>query len=177
MSALPNPESHPAASGFRVAAGFARAGKPLPVVGDEITIKIATADANGACTVFEDVTPPLGGPPLHVHHVQDEWWYILEGNYLFEVDGEQIHARPGDVVFAPHGSRHAFMNTGQTLARSLITVVPGGLDLFFEELSAEAPTAAAAAAADPELIAYIFRRHGMELLGPPLNVRYEERAA
>ncbi len=174
MSAHPKPENRPVAAAFVVGTGLDRHGKPLPVVGDEIKIKISSQDTNGAFTVFEDVTPPLGGPPLHVHHVQDEWWYILEGNFLFEVDGEEIHARAGDTVFAPHGSRHAYMNTGQTPARSLVTVVPGGLDLFFEELSAEAPTAAAAAA-DPELIAYIFRRHGMELLGPPLAARTKSK--
>ena len=170
MSAHPKPDSGPVASAFVVEAGQDRNGTSLPVVGDEISIKISSRDTNGAFTVFEDTTPPLGGPPIHVHHVQDEWWYILEGEYLFEVDGEEIHAGPGDTVFAPHGSRHAFMNAGDTPARSLVTVVPGGLDIFFEELSAVAPTAAAAAA-DLGLVAEIFRKHGLELLGLPLSVR------
>jgi len=158
------------ASAFAVEAGRDRNGKPLPVVGDEISFKISSRDTNGAFAVFEDTTPAQGGPPLHLHHAQDEWWYILEGEYLFEVDGEEIHAGPGATVFAPRGSRHAFMNTGQGPARSLVTVVPGGLDLFFSELSAAAPTAAAAAA-DPGLVAEIFRKHGLELLGLPLSAR------
>jgi mannose-6-phosphate isomerase-like protein (cupin superfamily) len=172
MSAHLKPDSGPVASAFVVNAGQDRNGKPMLVVGEEITMKISTRDTNGAFTVFEDVTPPLGGPPVHVHHVQDEWWYILEGEYLFEVDGEEIHAGPGDTVFAPHGSRHAFMNEGMGPARALITVIPGGLDYFFEELSAAAPTAAAVAA-DPELVAEIFRKHGMEMLGPPLSARHK----
>src|SRR6266508_917423 len=118
MSVL-EPDSSPVASAFVVGSGQDRNRKPMLVVGEEITMKISTRDTNGAFTVFEDVTPPLGGPPVHVHHVQDEWWYILEGEYLFEVDGEEIHAGPGATVFAPHGSRHAFMNAGKGPARAL----------------------------------------------------------
>jgi mannose-6-phosphate isomerase-like protein (cupin superfamily) len=170
MSAQPNPDGGPVASAFVVEAGGDRNSKPLSVVGEGITIKVSSRDTNGAFTIFEDVTPPLGGPPLHVHHVQDEWWYILEGELVFEVDGKEFHAGPGDSVFAPHGSRHAFMNPGKSPARSLITVVPGGLDLFFEEVSAAALTAAEAEA-NPQLLAELFRKHGMELLGPPLSAR------
>jgi len=162
--------SKPPSSGFAVPAGEARNGKPLPVVGDEVTIKIASRDTGGAFTVFEDVTPPRAGPPLHLHNVQDEWWYIVEGNYLFEVDGKEIHAGPGATVFAPKGSRHTFMNVGDAPARSLITVVPGGLDLFFEDLSAAAHTADPP---DNEVVARIFHQHGLELLGPPLWAREE----
>jgi mannose-6-phosphate isomerase-like protein (cupin superfamily) len=176
MSAHPKPENTPVAPAFVVEAGRDRNGRPLPVVGDEITIKISSQDTNGAFTVFVDTTPPLGGPPLHLHHVQDEWWYILEGEFLFEVDGEEFHAGPGATVFAPHGSRHTYMNTGQSPAQSLVTVVPGGLDLFFEDLSTAAPTAEAVAA-NPELVAEIFRKHGMELLGPPLGARSKPESA
>ena len=170
MSAYPQSESRPVADAFVVEAGGDRKRKPLSVVGEGITIKVSSSDTNGAFTIFEDVTPPLGGPPLHVHDVQDEWWYILEGELVFEVDGKEFHAGPGDSVFAPHGSRHAFMNPGRSPARSLITVVPGGLDLFFEDVSVAAPTAAEAAA-NPQLLAELFRKHGMEMLGPPLSAR------
>jgi mannose-6-phosphate isomerase-like protein (cupin superfamily) len=167
MSSQAQPENRPAASGLVVEEGAGRTRKPLPVVGDEVTIKISSRDTNGAFATFIDTTPPQAGPPLHRHHLQDEWWYILEGNYLFDVDGKEIHAGQGDTVYAPRGSVHTFMNTGSAPARSLITVVPGGLDLFFEDLSAAAPTADAVAA-NPELVAQIFQKHGLELLGPPL---------
>src|SRR5690242_8558564 len=116
MSAHPKPESNPVASGFVVESGCDRNGKPLSVVGEAITIKISSRDTNGAFTVFEDTSPPLGGPPMHIHDVQDEWWYILEGEYLFEVDGEQFRAAPGATVFAPHGRPHTFMNAGNSPA-------------------------------------------------------------
>ena len=63
MSAHPKPDSGPVASAFVVEAGQDRNGTSLPVVGDEISIKISSRDTNGAFTVFEDTTPAQGGPP------------------------------------------------------------------------------------------------------------------
>lgn len=171
MSAHPKPQNTAPTQAFVVPAGT---GKVWPVVGDQAIIKIATCQTNGAFTVFEGVIEPLGGPPLHRHRVQDEWWYVLEGEILFEVDGKVLHARPGDTVFAPRGSCHAFMNEGATQARSLVTVIPGGLDIFFEELSALAP---GGVPPDQPAMAALFEKYDMELLGPPLSVRYKTGAA
>jgi hypothetical protein len=110
---------------------------------------------------MEDRTPSMGGPPLHVHYQQDEWFHILEGEYLFEVDGHQMHAGPGNVVFAPRGSRHTFQNIDSKARRSIVTVVPGGLDLFFEEVLAVCPPGSDP---DPEKIVPLFGKYGMELL-------------
>ncbi len=110
----------------------------------------------------------MAGPPLHLHYEQDEWWHILQGQYLFHVDGKDIFASPGDTVFAPRGSRHTFQNIGTTPARALITAVPGGLDIFFEELSAAVPPGSVP---DHDEMADIFAKHGLELLGPPLGAR------
>lgn len=168
MNSRPQPEFEPTTPAFTVEAGGSRIGRPLNVVGDEIIVKISSRDTNGAFAVVEGYIPPQGGPPLHRHLVQDEWWYILEGQFLFEVDGQEIHAGPGMTVFAPHGSCHAFQNVGTTMGRSLVTVVPGGLDIFFEELSAVLP---AGALPDPVALASLFAKHGLELLGPPLSAR------
>jgi mannose-6-phosphate isomerase-like protein (cupin superfamily) len=163
--------SAPPMTAFSVEPGGDRTQGPLYVVGDEVRVKISSRDTRGAFAVFEDQTPPLQGPPLHLHHVQDEWWYVLEGNYLFEVDGRQIHAGPGATVFAPHGTRHTFQNIGSTPGRMIITVVPGGLDIFFEELSAAVPPGTVP---DPAKLAPLFQKHGLELLGPPLAARQSE---
>lgn len=168
-----NPQAQAASPhAFVVEKGADRVGKLLSVVGDELRIKISSRDTNGAFAVAEDLTPPNGGPPLHRHFEQDEWWYILEGQFLFEVDGEQIHAGPGATVFAPKGSAHTFQNVGTTTGRTVVTVVPGGLDLFFEEVDA---TLAPDAPLDPVEVDALFRKHGMEMLGPPLALR--EKAA
>jgi mannose-6-phosphate isomerase-like protein (cupin superfamily) len=145
-----------------------RDGRPIHVVGDDVIIKISSRDTGGAFAVFENRTLPLHGPPLHVHHDQDEAWRILEGHYVFEVDGQEIYAGPGATVFAPRGSRHTFQNIGTTPGRVVTTVVPGGLDLFFEELEEAAPRGRAL---DPAAIAPLFVKYRMELLGPPIADR------
>lgn len=143
-------------------------GRPIHVAGGDVTIKISSRDTGGAFAVFEGRMPPLGGPPLHLHRDQDEWWYVLEGEFLFEVDGQEIYARAGATVFAPRGSRHTFQNIGTTPGRMITTVVPGGLDIFFEELETAAPRGTVP---DPAKIVPIFEKHGLELLGPPLSAR------
>jgi mannose-6-phosphate isomerase-like protein (cupin superfamily) len=153
---------------FVVDAGESRLGAPLYILGDSVSVKISSRDTGGAFAVMEAVAPPECGPPLHLHRTQDEWFYILEGNYIFEIDGLQVHAGPGATVFAPRGSRHTFQNIGSTPGRAILTVVPGGLDIFFEELSALVPPDTLP---DPATLVPLFERHGLELVGPPLAAR------
>ena len=151
--------------GFAVEQG---GGLALHAVGDEMLVKIGSRDTNGAFAVIEGCTQPGGGPPLHIHYEQDEWWYVIEGEFLFEVDGVEIRAGAGATVFAPKGSRHAFTNIGTKPARSLVTVVPGGLDEFFVDLDKACPRGTVP---DPAVIAPVFQKHGLELAGPPLGRR------
>ena len=143
-------------------------GRPVHVLGADLTIKISSRDTNGAFAVFEGRTPPLEGPPLHRHRDHDEYWYIVEGVYRFEVDGEEIYASAGATVFAPRGSRHTFQNVGGRPGWTITTVVPGGLDLFFEELEEVAPRGAAP---DPAKMLPLLQKYHQELLGPPLAAR------
>ena len=114
--------------------------------------------------------PPQGGPPLHRHLAQDEWWHILEGRFLFEVDGKQIPAVSGDTVYAPRGTAHTFLNVGGTAGRTLVSAIPGNLDIFFQELSEMVPRGATP---DPAMLAPLFAKYGLELLGPPMSAREE----
>jgi quercetin dioxygenase-like cupin family protein len=137
-------------------------------LGAEITVKVSSPETGGAFTMFESWTAPLQGPPLHRHREQDELWYILEGEFRFEVDGEEILASPGDTVFARRGTIHTFQSLGDQPGRMLTTVVPGGLDLFFEEIEAASPVGAAP---DPAKLNPIFDKYALEMLGPPLAAR------
>jgi mannose-6-phosphate isomerase-like protein (cupin superfamily) len=143
-------------------------GRPVHVLGADLTIKISSADTNGAFTVFEGRTMPLEGPPLHRHCDQDEWWYVVEGEYRFEIDGEEIYASAGSTVFAPRGCRHTFQNIGSERGWTIATFVPGGVDLFFEDIEKAAPRGSAP---DIGKLLPIFEKHGQELLGPPLGAR------
>ena len=143
-------------------------GRPIQAPGGEVTVKISSRDTGGEFAVFEGQTRPLDGPPLHLHRHQDEWWYILEGEYRFEVGGQELYASAGSAVFAPRGVPHTFQNIGASPGRIMTTVVPGGLDIFFEEVEAATPRGSAP---DPSKLLPLFEKHGLELLGPQLAAR------
>jgi mannose-6-phosphate isomerase-like protein (cupin superfamily) len=151
-----------------VKAGDARIGKKLHIGDEEFSVKISSRDTSGTFAVLAGFVSPMGGPPLHRHLYQDEWFYIVEGQFLFEADGRNIHAGPGDTVFLPHGSCHTLQNVGSTVGRTVVTVVPGGLDLFVEEMSAMLPSGVEP---DPAKLRGLFQKHGLELLGPPVRQR------
>ncbi|MGZ4812003.1 MAG: cupin domain-containing protein [Terriglobales bacterium] len=138
------------------------------IFGDQIVIKLGHADTDGSYAIMESVTPPQGGPPLHRHSREDESFYVIDGNFVFEVDGEEIPAGPGCTLFAPRGTAHTFQNVGNTTGRLLVIVQPAGLDIFFDEV---AQVASGMAQPDLQVIVPLFQKYGLELLGPPMQAR------
>jgi hypothetical protein len=74
------------ASQRMVRSGESVTGGPIHFIGKDMWVKLAGGDLPGSITVLEDVTPPRHGPPLHAHGFE-EWFYILEGSFLFELAG------------------------------------------------------------------------------------------
>jgi quercetin dioxygenase-like cupin family protein len=145
--------------------GTATTGQPLNIYGDILYFKITGKETQGKYLIVETLTPPNLGPPLHVHHREDENFYIIEGDYLFEVDGRQIALHAGDFAWAPRGIPHCFQNVGSTIGRMLITVEPAGIEDFFGEV------AAIPGPPDPAKIGPIGVKYGLEILGPPMCAR------
>jgi quercetin dioxygenase-like cupin family protein len=113
--------------------------------------------------ILENTFHAKGGPPRHLHHDQDEWFYALEGEFLFEIGHERFRLKPGDSVLAPRQMPHVWASVGDTGGRILVAFVPAGaMEAFFREVT----PANAMPPQDPAL----WRAHGMELLGPPLMV-------
>ena len=76
--------------GFKVDAGKDRSAKPISLLeGDSFMTKVGTRDTDGDIYVFESVRVKEGGPSHHVHFEQDEWWYVLSGQFLIKV-GERV---------------------------------------------------------------------------------------
>ena len=147
------------AVGKVIAAGECR---KLDVVGDKVEIRVTGADTRGACSMIVEATPPLGGPPPHVHHREDEIFHVLEGEFEFSIAGRKVLAKPGATVLGPRGIAHTFKNIGSSEGRMLVVISPPGFERFFEEvhdLSQRAPPA-------PEQIAALAKRYELELLPP-----------
>ena len=119
-----------------VAPGTSITGKILNVLGDRVTVKISGGETVGAYAILEDETDPGNGPPMHVHHKEDEAFYILEGDYEFHVGGRVIRARAGSFLYGPREIPHRFQNVGMARGRMLAFIQPAGVEYFFEEISA-----------------------------------------
>jgi len=99
-----------------------------------ILIKTSSEETGGAFAVFEEV-PPLLDTPLHVHHNEDELYYSLEGEHVFQRAEEEVRIAPGEVVFLPRGVPHAHRRAVPGHGRLLGVVSPGGFEGFFRSLA------------------------------------------
>jgi quercetin dioxygenase-like cupin family protein len=142
-----------------------RSADDLNVLGEPGLIKLAGRDSGNQAAVIEFSVPKMSGPPLHRHSREDEWFYVVEGEITWEVDGQRHTGRPGHSAFAPRGTAHAFQNFRDQPARLLVMVTPAGLDRFFEDVSALNRGLAQPDFARTE---QLMKDYGMELLGPPL---------
>ncbi len=113
--------------GIKVDAGKDRFDAPLPVHdGDVFYCKVSSKDTDGDLYIFESTRAKKGGPPLHYHFDQDEWWYILEGEFLFKVGDQTFTATKGDSVFGPRMIPHAFAKINEGPSRLLMAFQPAG---------------------------------------------------
>jgi len=134
-----------------------------------IIVKASGAETGNAFAQFEVDDPRGSGPPLHVHHNEDETFYILEGQVTMFVGDERIDLQAGDYCFGPRGIPHAYLVRSER-ARMLVTISPSGSEQLFVSLgvpvtSAEPPTETVMPPM-PEM-ARLFAGYGAEILGPP----------
>jgi quercetin dioxygenase-like cupin family protein len=125
--------------------------------------KVSTEDSHGGLLVVEMTHHAKGGPGRHLHSEQDEWFYVVEGEYAFEVGQQRIRLKAGDSVFGPRQVPHVWAFVGDQSGRILFVFTPAGrMEAFFREIGK--------AHAEPPLDPDLFRAHGMELVGPPLAI-------
>lgn len=147
---------------LRLPAGEDRFGEHRGLGISKIDFKVA-GQGSGGLLLLENTFHAKGGPARHLHYDQDEWFYCLEGVFLFEVGQERFSLNPGDSLLAPRRVPHVWAYTGDGVGRILIAFQPvGAMEAFFREVT----KADAMPPQDPAL----WRAHGMELLGPPLSV-------
>ncbi len=133
--------------------------------GRDLIFKLAGPQTSDAFDYFIVEVAPFGGPPLHVHHVQDETIHVLKGRFKVRIGDADHILGQGGFAFLPKDIPHAFVNLTPEPAEVIVVYVPGGGHKFYEELG----PAMRAAQPDRAAIAEIFRRHGMTLLGGPLS--------
>ncbi len=158
--ALPTAADPP--TNFRLAAGEDRFGEQRGLGISSITFKVSGQESNGLF-ILENTFHGKGGPGRHLHYEQDEWFYALEGEFIFEVGTERSRLNPGDSLFVPRRVPHVWASVAGGGGRILVAFAPAGsMETFFREAS-QANTM-------PAQDSTWWRAHGMELLGPPLAI-------
>ncbi len=155
--------------GFKVDADKDRFEKPIVLFeGDTFYTKVSAKDTDGELYMFESTRDKKVGPPLHYHYEQDEWWYIIEGEFLFKVGDQTFTVKKGDSVFGPRMVPHAFAKINDGPAKVLMAFQPAGkMEEHFKAVSENVY----AKMTDEEK--HKFRQaNGFEVVGPAL--RYEK---
>lgn len=137
FAAIARPYKERVDKGITVKVGKDRFDKPISLFeGDTFYTKVSTKDSDGDVYVFESTRVKEGGPPFHLHYDQDEFWYILQGEFLFKVGEETFTAKAGDTVFGPRKVPHAFSKVGEEEAKILMFFQPAGkMEEMFKKIS------------------------------------------
>jgi quercetin dioxygenase-like cupin family protein len=137
----------------------------IPALGLNLAVRLPPEASGGDLTIIETTTAPGFGPPLHRHR-ETEVFKVLEGRYLYEVDGQRFEAVAGEVISVPGGMAHAFVNITDKPARQLVMILPGMDALAFflglgEILAKGRP--------GPGVLNEFGKPWGVDFLGPPLS--------
>jgi mannose-6-phosphate isomerase-like protein (cupin superfamily) len=156
------------AKGIRVGAGQDRYQEELLIMGGKFDLKVSAKDTGGDLCIYDTVRHTKGGPALHRHHHQDEWFYVLRGEFVVRVGEDTVRIGPGDCAFAPRRVPHAFAMVSEGEGQMLVLFQPAGtMEDFFHGMAKfgrDIPK-------DQErLWKDLWAVHGMEVLGPPLKI-------
>jgi len=135
-------------------------GKEVTLAGQPMAFLVTGEDSKRTC-MFDWTMPAGFSTGLHVHRVQEETFYVLEGECEWQVDGQLVSATPGTYLFLPPGVPHNIRNVGDKPARVLMTVSPPGHERYFEEL---AKVAALGGPPDANVIAELRSRYDTDQL-------------
>lgn len=150
--------------GFKVEAGKDRFNKNSEQPDKRSSCKVSGKDTSGDLLIYEETHTRKGGPPLHVHHREDEWFYVLEGEFMMKVGDDTFYCKPRDSVFAPRQVPHTYARIGKGPFKKLNIFQPAGSMEDFHHKSS------AVSSLSPDELKKLFEDHGMAIVGPRLKV-------
>ena len=125
-----------------------------------VRFMIDGAEASERFSLVEHPMSPRSlAAPVHRHTREDEYSFVLEGRMGALLGDDVVEAGPGDLVFKPRNQWHTFWNAGDEPCRILEIISPAGFERFFQELS----DLGGVTSADPEVLAQLAQRYGLEL--------------
>jgi len=157
-----------ATTGFWVGAQKDRREQELLVMGGSFDLKVSSRDTGGDLCIYDTLRRQKGGPPLHRHHFQDEWFYVMRGEFVVQVGSDTLRLHPGDSAFAPRKVPHAFAMVSEGEGQMLVLFQPAGsMEDFFLQMSRlgkDIPQNQEAT------LKRLWAEHGIEIVGPPLKI-------
>ncbi len=136
-------------------------GRSIDLGGFQMSVKATDDDTNGTFALLEAQEPAGFGPPLHIHRDAAEAFYVLEGEYIIFLDGQEASCPAGSFIFIPAGIAHGF-RVGAVASRKLNLYTPAAMVGYFDELADAIKTGGGA----PDVLTEIALRHSMDVIGP-----------
>jgi mannose-6-phosphate isomerase-like protein (cupin superfamily) len=141
-------------------------GKKFFLVGDQLTSKVEGQQTNRAFDAAINYVPPGSGPPPHIHHREDEMFYVLEGTGEFIQDGRKVTAEPGAVVYLEKDLPHTFKSVGAVPLRMIVVTAPSRFAAFTAEAGEPITAIPSGREVTPAAVEKLLRvapKYGMEL--------------
>ncbi|MEO6207803.1 MAG: cupin domain-containing protein [Candidatus Limnocylindrales bacterium] len=142
-------------------------------LGNLATLKAGGEKTGGALSVVEFMAPPGFATPYHVHHAEDEAFYVLEGSLAGVCGDTKWEAAVGSFVWLPKDVPHGYANTADGVTRSLTITLPAGFERFLAEIGEPAPSrtlpppSPPPSEADTQRMMAASAQNQAEILGPP----------
>jgi quercetin dioxygenase-like cupin family protein len=133
--------------------------------GRDLIFKVTGEDTGGAFDYFIVEVGPKSGPPLHVHHKQEETIHVRKGRYKVRIGDTLYYLDEGGFAYLPSDVPHAFLNLTDAPGEIIVVYTPGGGHKFYEELGPLTRNGSP----DRKVVGDLFAKYGMTLLGPPLS--------
>lgn len=129
-------------------------------------IKVSSEQTGGTFALVEDTLPAGRATPYHLHHREEETFFVLEGTLTFFSGSTRIQGKPGSTIFLPRGIPHGFR--ADTPAKVLILTTPGGFDQFVVDGGEPARSLTLPEPKEPDFaaLARLAGRYGIDILGP-----------
>jgi mannose-6-phosphate isomerase-like protein (cupin superfamily) len=145
-------------------------GQAIWFLRNRMTVKATAETTGGAFGLLESVIAPGFSPPLHVHHREDEAFWVLEGEVTMRCGDRTFRATAGSFVFLPRDVPHTFVVEGNTPARMLTLLTPGGGEGVFIEGGRDPEHDGLPPAAPPDIerLKRVSEHFGAEIIGPPM---------
>jgi mannose-6-phosphate isomerase-like protein (cupin superfamily) len=149
--------------GILVRAGEDRFAKPFKYLDATFTVKVSGKDTDGRCVLFDTLRHEKVGPPLHLHTDCDEWFFVMDGEFTFQVGEETMLLKAGDSLTVLQDTPHAFVKTSEGVARLLVMHQPAGqMEEYFRTVIQQTDQTIEGRRALAE-------KHGMRIVGPALK--------